>query len=38
VGLDVSSALPDFAEDGGVAAHDGDGWHQEAEKHQKLFW
>jgi hypothetical protein len=37
VRLDVPPALPDLAEDGGVAADDGDAGHQEAEQHQELL-
>lgn len=37
VRLYVPPALPDLAEDGRVAADDGDAGHQEAEQHQELL-
>ena len=38
VGLDVSPALFNFAEDGSVAADNGNAGHQEAEQHEELLW
>ena len=37
VRLDVPPALSDLAEDGRVAAYDGDARHQESEQHQELL-
>ena len=38
MGLDVSPALFNFAEDGSVAADNGNAGHQEAEQHEELLW